>query len=100
MGIGRSGKTRCSFLREVRADERRGETDVVAISDPLNMTGTLGGQARVLANPDTQILVRDGLPVALRKGAVVKPLAGVPRDDAVPPIWPERILPRALSVWK
>ena len=88
------------FLREVRADDRHGETAVVATSDPLNLTGTIGGQARVPANPDSQILICDGLPVALRKGAVVKPLAGLPRDDAAPPIWPERVLPRALSVWK
>lgn len=76
------------------------EAAVVATSDPLNLTGTLGGQARVPASPDSQILIRDGVPVALRKGAVVKPLTGLPKDDAAPPIWPERVLPRALSVWK
>lgn len=89
-----------AFLREVRVNDRSGETAVVATSDPLNLTGTLGGQARVPASPDSQILIRDGLPVALRKGAVVKPVAGLPRDDAAPPIWPEQVLPRALSVWK
>jgi ATP-dependent Lhr-like helicase len=87
------------FLREVRADERRGETAVVAACDPLNLTGTLGGHARVPANPDTRILVSDGLPVALRKGAVVKPFAGLPKDEVALPSWPERLVPRALGIW-
>lgn len=88
------------FLREVRAADLCCETAVIATSDPLNLTGTLAGQARVPASPDSQILIRDGLPVALRKGAVVKPLPGLPKDASPPPLWPERVLPRALSVWQ
>lgn len=88
------------FLREVRADDRHGETAVVAACDPLNLTGALGGQARVPASPDSQILIRDGLPMALRKGAVIKPLPGLPKDETTPVHWPERALPRALSVWQ
>ena len=36
---------------------------MIATCDPLNLTGTPGGRARVPASPDSQILIRDGLPL-------------------------------------
>jgi ATP-dependent Lhr-like helicase len=89
------------FLREVRSDEMRGETAVVATCDPLNLTGVLGGSLRVSAAADSRILIRDGLPVAVRKGNVIKPLEGnAPDGFTGSAVWPDRILPRSLGVWR
>jgi ATP-dependent Lhr-like helicase len=57
-----------ALLRQTRRDQAEGAAGkLISISacDPLNLTGILSPEERVPASPNTRILLRDGLPIAV-----------------------------------
>jgi ATP-dependent Lhr-like helicase len=68
-------------LRAVRRKARDGALVAVSAADPLNVVGVLTPGRRVAALAGNRVLFRDGVPVAVREGAVTRLLA----DDAAVP---------------
>jgi ATP-dependent Lhr-like helicase len=65
-------------LRAVRKKERDGALVAVSAADPLNVVGVLTPGRRVPALAGNRVLLRDGVPVAVREGAVTRLLAEDP----------------------
>ena len=61
-----------SALREVRRTAPAGELVSVSAADPLNVIGVLAPGARVAAVTSNRILYRDGVPLAVREGGVIR----------------------------
>jgi ATP-dependent Lhr-like helicase len=62
-------------LREVRRSPARDRIVVISAADPLNLIGTLTSGERIRAITSTRIAYRDGVPVAVREGDYMRPLA-------------------------
>jgi ATP-dependent Lhr-like helicase len=69
-------------LREVRRDERRGILVGVSAADPLNLTGIVTSGERVPGLTRNRVLYRDGEPIAVYEGRVVKLLVGAASAQA------------------
>ena len=66
-------------LREIRRSSPDDRIIVISAADPLNLVGTLTNGERIRALTSTRIAFRRGVPVAVREGDYVRPLADV--DD-------------------
>jgi ATP-dependent Lhr-like helicase len=62
-------------LREVRRSPGRDNVIVISAADPLNLIGTLTNGERIRAITSTRIAYRSGVPVAVREGDFLRPLA-------------------------
>ena len=69
-------------LREVRRSAARDRIVVISAADPLNLIGALTSGERIRAITSTRIAYRDGVPVAVREGDYVRPLADLDSDAA------------------
>ena len=70
-------------LREVRRTPADGRVIAIGTADPLNLAGIVTTGDRVRAAARNRIAYRDGVPLAVREGDFVRPLA--PIDPAVAP---------------
>ena len=62
-------------LREVRRTPADGRLHLVSAADPLNLAGIVTAGERVRAAGRSRMLYRDGVPLAVREGDVVRHLA-------------------------
>jgi ATP-dependent Lhr-like helicase len=69
-------------LREVRRTPPDGRVLCISAADPLNLAGIVTAGERVRARARTRIAYRDGVPVAVREGDVVRQLVPVEPEDA------------------
>ena len=72
-------------LREVRrstSNDKRVQIVVISAADPLNLIGALTSGDRIRAVTSTRIAYRDGVPVAVREGDYLRPLADLDSDAA------------------
>jgi ATP-dependent Lhr-like helicase len=72
-------------LREVRRSTNNGRNAqivVIGAADPLNLIGALTSGDRIRAITSTRIAYREGVPVAVREGDYIRPLADVDADAA------------------
>jgi ATP-dependent Lhr-like helicase len=67
-------------LREVRRTANDGRVLAISAADPLNLAGIITAGDRIRATGRTRIVYRDGVPLAVREGDVVREL--VPIDPA------------------
>jgi ATP-dependent Lhr-like helicase len=64
-------------LREVRRTPGDGRVIAISAADPLNLAGIVTAGERVRASARTRLAYRDGVPVAVREGEVVRPLTEI-----------------------
>ena len=64
-------------LREVRRTSGDGRVIAISAADPLNLAGIVTADERVRASARTRLAYRDGVPVAVREGDVVRPLTEI-----------------------
>ena len=67
-------------LREVRRSTADGRTVTIGTADPLNLAGIITSGDRIRATARNRIAYRDGVPIAVIEGGVVRTLAAM--DDA------------------
>jgi ATP-dependent Lhr-like helicase len=69
-------------LRSVRRTPAAKTISVISAADPLNLAGIVTAGERVRASARTRIAYRDGVPIAVREGDVVRELTALDSDDA------------------
>jgi ATP-dependent helicase Lhr and Lhr-like helicase len=62
-------------LREVRRTPADGRLVTIGTADPLNLSGIVTSGDRIRATARNRMVYRDGVPIAVMEGGVVRPLA-------------------------
>jgi ATP-dependent Lhr-like helicase len=70
------------LLRGLRKKPAAGELVALSAADPLNLLGIVLPGPRLAAVPSNRLVLRDGLPVAVRDGGHIRHLEELPRDVA------------------
>jgi ATP-dependent Lhr-like helicase len=68
-------------LRTLRRKPEHGDLTVVSAADPLNLVGIVTPGGRLPAIATNRVLLRDGLPVAVREAGKIRFLADLPADE-------------------
>jgi ATP-dependent Lhr-like helicase len=69
-------------LREVRRIGADGELTTISAADPLNLTGIVTAGERIRTAGRNRIVYRDGVPLAVAEGGIVRELAPIDPDVA------------------
>src|SRR5262249_12889223 len=64
-------------LREVRRSRPDGALRTISAADPLNLAGIITAGDRIRAAARTRIVYRDGVPLAVKEGDVVRELTAI-----------------------
>jgi ATP-dependent Lhr-like helicase len=70
-------------MRELRREAAKGEVIVISAADPLNLAGIVTTGERIRAIAATRIAWRDGIPISVMEGDMLRPLATVDAEVAV-----------------
>ena len=69
-------------LREVRRTPSTGKVLTISAADPLNLAGIVTSGERIRASARSRIAYRDGVPLAVKEGDVIRELTPLNPDTA------------------
>jgi ATP-dependent Lhr-like helicase len=69
-------------LREIRRSKPDGRLTTISTADPLNLAGIITPGDRLRAAPRNRVVYRDGVPLAVREGDIIRELTPVDPDVA------------------